>query len=434
MAVADPGVTSTRVRRQYEFLPYPHREAEEEKRRLLLTGLDDLNAVNHYCYRGRRNLKAGFRVLVAGGGTGDAVVFLAHQLRKSLGEIVYVDLSEASQAVAKRRLRARGLEHRVHWIHGSLLDLPAMGLGKFDYINCSGVLHHLADPDAGLAALRQVLQDDGALGLMVYGQYGRAGVYQLQSLFRLIGDSSLSLGEQVDNARRLLKTLPPCNWYRRGAEMFASVDTMNDSELLDMFLHTQDRAYTVPEIYGYLDKAGMHFAEWSAEGRVWYQPQIAFHDAEWRRRIMSLPPREQQAACEIFWGSIIKHALWATPNPNTVAQWSDPDMTPTWARVAGVFGVREGLIKAPDGTWALDLPKPGGAKIQVRMKVDEVTRRFIALADGYRSITGILDELTQQLPQLTREQLNGVCVDIFQLLNTHDILLLRHSSVPFIPD
>ena len=36
---------------------------------------------------------------------------------------------------------------------GSLLDLPTLGLGSSDYIDCCGVLHHLADPPAGLAAL-----------------------------------------------------------------------------------------------------------------------------------------------------------------------------------------------------------------------------------------------------------------------------------------
>ena len=84
---------------------------------------------------------------------------LAHQLRDTDARIVYVDLSEASMAVAKSRIEARGLGRRVEWIHGSLLDVPKWGLDRFDYVNCSGVLHHLADPPAGLAALRSVLKD-----------------------------------------------------------------------------------------------------------------------------------------------------------------------------------------------------------------------------------------------------------------------------------
>ena len=55
---------------------------------------------------------------------------------------------------------------------------------SFDQIVCTGVLHHLADPDAGLKALRGVLKPDGALHLMVYAPYGRAGIYMLQEFCR----------------------------------------------------------------------------------------------------------------------------------------------------------------------------------------------------------------------------------------------------------
>jgi 2-polyprenyl-3-methyl-5-hydroxy-6-metoxy-1,4-benzoquinol methylase len=41
---------------------------------------------------------------------------------------------------------------------------------QFDHIICTGVLHHLADPDAGLRALRSVLKPDGAMYLMIVEQ------------------------------------------------------------------------------------------------------------------------------------------------------------------------------------------------------------------------------------------------------------------------
>lgn len=70
----------------------------------------------------------------------------------------------------RERAQIRGLGH-IRWVHDSLLNLPAPGLGRFDYINCSGVLHHLADADLGLRAPRNVLKEDGecagAMGLMV---------------------------------------------------------------------------------------------------------------------------------------------------------------------------------------------------------------------------------------------------------------------------
>ncbi len=45
----------------------------------------------------------------------------------------------------------------------------------------------MEDPDAGLAALRDVLEPDGAMHLMVYAPYGRVGIYMLREFCRRIG-------------------------------------------------------------------------------------------------------------------------------------------------------------------------------------------------------------------------------------------------------
>jgi len=57
---------------------------------------------------------------------------------------------------------------------------------SFDLAVCTGVLHHLPDPNAGLQALRDVLRPSGAMRLMVYARYGRAGIYMVQEYCRLL--------------------------------------------------------------------------------------------------------------------------------------------------------------------------------------------------------------------------------------------------------
>ena len=47
-----------------------------------------------------------------------------------------------------------------------------------------GVLHHLENPKLGLNVLKNVLKDDGFMSIMVYGKYGRTGVYQMQDLMK----------------------------------------------------------------------------------------------------------------------------------------------------------------------------------------------------------------------------------------------------------
>ena len=99
------------VRNQYENYPYPYRNPEDEKVRLIYTQDAFLEKINHYCFQGKQSFN-NFRALVAGGGTGSAAIFLAEQLRhKKNAEIVYIDISKQSMDVARERAAIRGLDN-----------------------------------------------------------------------------------------------------------------------------------------------------------------------------------------------------------------------------------------------------------------------------------------------------------------------------------
>ena len=87
---------------------------------------------------------------------------------------------------------------------GDLLDVASLGT-DFDVIICTGVLHHMANPGAGLGALRGVLVLDGVMVLMVYGATVRTGVYMLQDAFRRMGIAQSPDG--VASVRQILGEL-----------------------------------------------------------------------------------------------------------------------------------------------------------------------------------------------------------------------------------
>ena len=203
------------LRTQYEALPYPERDPRDEARRLLTGSPGHLLELNHFVFAGGRDFSRPFRVLVAGGGTGDAAIMLAQHLTDAgcPAEILYIDLSDASMAIAQARAKVRKLKN-LTFRRLSLLDLPGSGLGPFDYIDCCGVLHHLEDPLRGLKALESVLADDGGMGLMLYGELGRTGVYPFQEMMRMVSPDAPP-ADRLAVAERLLKQLPPSNWLRR---------------------------------------------------------------------------------------------------------------------------------------------------------------------------------------------------------------------------
>jgi SAM-dependent methyltransferase len=309
MSPADPATSddpAARVRAQYERYPYPPRDPEEERVRIIGTWLDNLDILNHHCFRGEARFHPGFRALVAGAGTGDGSIFLAHQLRDTDAEVVHLDLSGAAIDIARRRAAINGYDRRIRFVQASLLDLPRLDLGRFDYVNCIGVLHHLADPDAGLEALLSVLADQGAMAILMYGLYGRTGVYQLQALLRVLNAGVADEAEQIANARAVLAALPASNWFKRGEELHGDHIAGGDAGLIDLLLHPQDRAYTVPDLYAWLvDRHGLHLQFSDLQrGRLPYAPETCLAQATPVPRL----PTGSATTCPCFRTSCIDRA------------------------------------------------------------------------------------------------------------------------------
>jgi SAM-dependent methyltransferase len=321
------------VQEQYESFPYPQRDPEAEKNWLVTTWPEDLALINHYCYGGRQSFDQRFRVLVAGGGTGDSTIYLAHQLRNTNAEIVYLDFSAASMAIAQQRAGIRGLKN-ITWIHESLLALPRLNLGTFDHINCSGVLHHLQDPDAGLQALLGSLKEEGAMAILVYGKYGRTGVYQMQSLMRLVNKYEPDPHRKIANTREVLAALPASNWFKRGEQIILDHKKGGDAGVYDVFLHACDRAYSVGELYAWLKdqhKLELQFST-SRGGRFMYCPELILgkQRPEFLKQLGGLSLRQQQEAAELISGTLITHIVFASRKTNTIAPYGDPDFVPTF--------------------------------------------------------------------------------------------------------
>jgi ubiquinone/menaquinone biosynthesis C-methylase UbiE len=336
------------VKAHYEHLPYPPVDPRDEHKRLARTWLEDLPMLTHYCFGGRARYDRRFRALVAGGGTGDATIFLAEQLRDTGARAVHLDLSSASIAIARERAAIRKLAN-IDWIEASLLDLPRLGLEKFDYINCSGVLHHLEDPDAGLRALVSVLKDDGAMGVMLYGAVGRTGVYHMQNLLRY-ANQGCAEAEKIAQARELLHGLPESNWYRKAGDLYNDKDT--DAGIYDSLLHSRDRAYTVPELYAWLeDQHGFRITFSDVHrGRFPYQPELTLplEATQLRARLPAMAARDRQAMSELLVGDLTRHLFYLTRVPAATAPYGDVDYVPFFfhenlsaAGLAGMFAAKD---------------------------------------------------------------------------------------------
>lgn len=420
------------VKAQYEALPYPPVDPRDDHHRLARTWLDDLPMVNHYCFGGRQRFTDDFRVLVAGGGTGDATIFLAEQLRETKARLVHLDLSSASIAIARERAAIRKLDN-IEWRQASLLDLPELGLAPFDYINCIGVLHHLADPEAGLRALQGVLKPAGAIGLMLYGAIGRVGVYHMQEMLRLSG-GTLDVPTRIVQAKELLACLPSSNWYRMAGDLYNDRDS--DAGIVDSLLHPQDRAYTVPQLYDWLqDRAGFELAFSDVHrGRFPYEAGLTLgHDAaSLRARLPDMPVRARQALSELLIGDLTRHQVYLTRGA-AAAAYGDAGLVPFYFHEALDSKVLASMFAYKGGQPTVLRHEFIGLTASVA--TGPYTGRIFGYLDGQRTFQQIFDLVRASL------RVNGVArppdnaalfADFrpaYEVLNAIERLLLRAPAL-----
>ncbi len=243
------------------------------------------------------------RILVAGCGTVQAAV-LAYTNPHC--EVTGVDLSEASLAHERFLQDRHGLSN-LRLYCGDLRDVAKIGR-DFDFIISTGVLHHMTNPGAGLRALSETLAPNGVFVGMVYAATRRTGVYMIQDALRRMGVAADAAG--VAFTREVLASLPQGHFVHRYLEVAGELQ--HDAALVDTFLNPQDRAYTVPQVFDFIESNGLAFQHWVEPS--WYYPEGALAPGSaLAERLLQLPLRDQWAAVEMLTASIATHVFMARP-------------------------------------------------------------------------------------------------------------------------
>ena len=365
---------AARVGAFYEAHPYP-------------PAVDDLEGYGRKWDDGRRRAESHLfwpdrpyrddrSILVAGCGTTQAAKIA---VRWPHAQVTGIDFSATSLAFAEDLKRRYGLEN----LH--LRQLPverATELGQaFDHVVCTGVLHHLPDPDAGLRALRAVLEAQGAMQLMVYAPYGRAGIYLIQDYCRRLGIEPTAT--DIRDLIVSLKALPPD--HPLVPVLRKSQDLLTREGLADALLNPQDRAYSVPQLLDLLAGAGLKLGRWLRQAPYLPQcgaPATTPHAAKLGR----LPVDEQYVALELFRGTMARHTVVAhrSDQPTTAAVDLGAD---DWlgyipVRVPDTIVVRENL---PHGAAAMLINRTH-TFTDIYLPIDAGQDRWLAAVDGRRTI------------------------------------------------
>jgi SAM-dependent methyltransferase len=379
------GSAAERVAQQvsafYERHPYPPPLDSLERHRERWN--DDRRRAEAYLFWPDESYRDDRSILVAGCGTSQAAKYA---MAWPQATVVGIDVSTTSIN------RSQKLKQKYQLKNLELRELPverALELGRrFEQVVCTGVLHHLPDPDLGLRALREVLEPRGAMHLMVYAPYGRAGIYMLQNYCRRLGIGTSS--KEIKDLANSLTALPPN--HPLVPLLRDSPDFRDEAALADALLHPQDRAYSVPQLLDYLAAGGLRLARWLRQAP--YLPQCGAPSSTPHRDLLaSLPPDEQYAAMELFRGSMVRHSVIAYPTDRRTSQPIDftghawPAYVPL--RLPDTIAVQERL---PPGAAAV-LINQSHTFTDLYLPIDSSQMRMFDAIDGKRCI----HEITPQI-------------------------------------
>jgi SAM-dependent methyltransferase len=237
--------TSKAVQTMYEGRPYPR-----------------WRSINHFnITEDMKSLSKNISVLVAGCGTGQEPSQYLTTLPNA--QITAIDLSRTSIAYGKRMLDELGLLSRITFYHGDLMQLKNFDK-KFDYVTSSGVLHHLKDPEKGLASILTRLKEGGRMKIMLYSQIARDHVLNPASDY--IKEKNYSPSDaDIRRIRHEILNMPQEDIRRRC--VWAS-DFFFLAECNDLLFHVQEHRYTFPKIKEMLDKFDLELVYLHIEPRI----------------------------------------------------------------------------------------------------------------------------------------------------------------------
>jgi tetratricopeptide (TPR) repeat protein/SAM-dependent methyltransferase len=265
-AVADE--VSLKVKQQYEENPYP--------RWVKAAPAGEPASIRQYFggwFKSHPDVgwSESIDILVAGCGTGQNLVETARQFRGA--RVLAVDLSVASLCYAKCQALALGLTN-IAFAEADILELASIDR-KFDIVDASGVLHHVANPWVGWRVLLSLLRPNGFMRVGLYSKLARADVNAARAFVKERGYAATA--EDIRRSRQDILALPEGEVAKDVAN---SPDFFTTSECRDMLFHVHEYQMTLSEIADFIAENGIEFLGFIADASIVHQFQARFPQAE----------------------------------------------------------------------------------------------------------------------------------------------------------
>jgi ubiquinone/menaquinone biosynthesis C-methylase UbiE len=213
-------LTAKKVSGFYDIAPFPNYSEKETIESIITKGEKNLLIKSFLNFIGNNNKK----ILEVGAGTCQLSIYLA---ATSNNQIYSMDVTKKSLLCGYEFAKKNKIEN-IHFILADIFD-DIFENNTFDYIICSGVLHHTKDSKKSFEIISKYLKTEGYILLGLYNIFGRFRTHVRQLIFKYIN-------------KNLAKFLDP---YLRSIKNKNSLKFI--SWVRDQYLHPIERSHTFDE-------------------------------------------------------------------------------------------------------------------------------------------------------------------------------------------
>jgi predicted transcriptional regulator len=224
--------------------------------------------------------------------------------------------------------------------------------------------------------------------------------------------------QKIVNTVDTLKSLPQGNYFLPNYQLIKNVN--NPAEIYDLFLHDQDRSYTIPECYDFAASASLNITEFfmglGFGKKSDFLPSRYIKDEKLLGKIAKLPLAKQHAIAEIMHSRMTKHSFYCMKKHPPKIEFG-LDVIPSFSIIfPSNYGatLADEIVKVPDvlnmGFMNINIP------IFKTPNVAEILRNI----DGKKTVGEIIEG----------KDFYDEFKAMYENLNDHYLLFLRQAGLP----
>ena len=224
--------TTSRVQKFYDVEPFPNYENDEDKQSIINKGNKNIFSKKLKNFIGYNK-----SFIEIGSGTSQLSNYLAIGTNN---RVVAFDPTLKSLKLGYEFSKKNNVKN-ITYVNADIFD-DVLSDNYFDFVWCSGVLHHTKDPYQGFKIIIKSLKTNGYVFIGLYNSYGRFRTFIRQYLYKIFG-------------KRLIMILDP---YLRSLNLKYSERKIN-SWIRDQYEHPVETSLTFDDVLTWFDHNNIKF-------------------------------------------------------------------------------------------------------------------------------------------------------------------------------